>query len=169
MTSGSIFICHSSKDKHFVEKMAQDLVDFGIDVWYDKWEIKVGDSIIDKVNSGIIKSSYMGVVLSPNSIKSRWVKKELNTGLIKEIKRKKVIVLPILYKPSQIPPLLSDKKYADFTKGYQYGLSELLDVFNLKLKQKGEKSKTKGHLYVDNILNNVIENNFIDNVFESND
>src|SRR5262245_29013023 len=151
MSNNSIFICHSSIDKTFVEKLAEDLLDNGIDVWFDKWEIKVGDSLILKINSGILESSRMGVVLSPNSIKSQWVQKELSAGLIKEIQKKQVVVLPILMEPCTLPPLLSDKKYADFTNDYQNGLSELLKAFYPSKKSSQEikrKPSAKGHLYI---------------------
>lgn len=161
MVSTSIFICHSSKDKSFVGKLALDLINAGIDVWYDKWEIKVGDSIIEKINSGIHQCSHMGIVLSPDSIKSDWVKRELNSGLMKEIKKKKVVVLPLLHKQCEIPPLLSDKKYADFTQSYNNGLVELLEVFDIEKPKEQREQKTKGHLIVDNLYyNNFYRDNF---------
>jgi len=160
MPTKQIFICHSSKDKEFVGKLANNLTDAGINVWYDKWEIKVGDSIIDKINSGILESHYMGVVLSPNSIDSLWVKKEMNAGFIKEISERRVTILPILLKSCIIPPLLSDKRYADFTGDYAKGLSDLLDVFDVSLTTSGRKP-VKGHLLVDNTIDNLYRDNFI--------
>lgn len=41
----SLFLSHSSADKTFVEKLAKDLEGVGVNVWFDKWEIKVGDSL----------------------------------------------------------------------------------------------------------------------------
>lgn len=38
----SLFLSHSSADKTFVEKLAKDLEGVGVNVWFDKWEIKVG-------------------------------------------------------------------------------------------------------------------------------
>lgn len=37
----SLFLSHSSADKTFVEKLAKDLEGVGVNVWFDKWEIKV--------------------------------------------------------------------------------------------------------------------------------
>lgn len=42
----TIFLSHTSIDKPFVEKLARDLMRLGINVWYDKYEIKVGESIL---------------------------------------------------------------------------------------------------------------------------
>lgn len=123
----SIFLCHSSKDKVFARKLADDLKKKGIKVWIDEAEIMVGDSLIDKIEEGIEEMEYLGVILSPNSVESNWAKKELNVAITKEIKGKKVKVLPIQYKECKAPAFLQDKKYADFTKNYSQGLSELLE------------------------------------------
>jgi hypothetical protein len=135
-------MCHSSRDKEFAERLSEDLKKEGIRVWIDEAEIKVGDSLIEKIEEGIKEMEYLGVILSPDSVKSNWVKKELNVAMAKEIKRRKVKVLPILYKKCEIPPFLEDKKFADFTKDYSRGLSELLDRFfpDKKVLEKIEKN-----------------------------
>jgi hypothetical protein len=122
-------MCHSSRDKEFAGRLSEDLKKEGIRVWIDEAEIKVGDSLIEKIEEGIEEMEYLGVILSPDSVKSNWVTKELNVAMAKEIKRKEVKVLPILYKKCKIPSFLEEKKYADFTKDYNQGLSELLDRF----------------------------------------
>jgi hypothetical protein len=40
-----IFLSHSSKDKAFVCKLAIDLVNQGMPVWFDAWELEMGDSV----------------------------------------------------------------------------------------------------------------------------
>lgn len=49
----SLFLSHSSADKTFVEKLAKDLEGVGVNVWFDKWEIKVGDSLTGKIEEGL--------------------------------------------------------------------------------------------------------------------
>lgn len=122
----TVFISYSSKDKEFVEKLALDLKKMGVGVWFDKWEIKVGDSIVEKINQGIKTNDFLAIVLSPTSVNSEWVKKELNSALFKEIDRRCVFVLPILYKICDIPELLKEKKYANFLYSYEEGLKEIL-------------------------------------------
>jgi serine/threonine protein kinase len=122
----SIFISYSSADRDFVEKLASDLRASGIEVWLDKWEIKVGDSIIQKINDGIRDNDYLAIVLSPASVRSRWVRKELSAALMKELEESRsVVVLPILCKGCDIPPLLAGKRYADFREDYERGLKEV--------------------------------------------
>lgn len=141
----SVFICHSSADKPFVRRLADALRRKGMTVWIDEAEIKVGDSLIKKIEEGIVRSEYLAVVLSPESVKSEWVRKELETAMIEEIRGKRVTVLPILLKKCGIPGFLSGKKYADFSgKGsFQTGLDELLEVIFPKAVRKISSEKVE--------------------------
>ena len=40
------FISYSSKDSSIIDKVATDLRSAGIGVWFDKWDIRVGESIL---------------------------------------------------------------------------------------------------------------------------
>lgn len=122
----TVFLCHSSKDKPIVERIYNDLKRENIGVWFDKWEIFVGDSIIEKIEQGLKYKDYLVIVLSTNSVESKWVKKELSTALIEEIEEKSVVVLPILVEDCERPLLLKDKRYADFRENYQKGFNELI-------------------------------------------
>jgi len=128
-----LFISYSSKDKDFVQRLVHDLKAHGIKVWWDEWEMKVGDSLIKKIQDGIKKSAYLGIVLSPNSVSSTWVEKELDTAQIIELERQEVFVLPILKETTEIPIFLKVKKYADFRDSYQKGLNQLIERFEFAL------------------------------------
>ena len=121
-----VFLAHSSEDHMKVGRLAYDLRRRGIPVWYDEWELKVGDSLHDKMEQGIRSSGYLIVVLSPHSVESAWVKKELNAALSLELEKRQVFVLPALFANCEIPLFLKDKKFADFRSSYERGLEELL-------------------------------------------
>lgn len=131
-TTPGVFISYSSKDSEFVERLANDLSKSVKRVWWDRWEIKVGDSITSKINEGIDRNDYLILVLSPNSVESSWVQKELNAGLMRELQTRNVVVLPILIGDCDIPPLIADKRYADFRASYEQGLAELLPAIQTK-------------------------------------
>lgn len=126
----SIFLSHNSKDKRFARRIGKALADRGVKVWIDEAEIKVGDSLLRKISEGIKDMEYLGVVLSPNSVSSSWVQKEVEVATTLEIKNRKLKVLPILYKDCEVPLFLQDKVYADFRNRYifQHSLIKLLDV-----------------------------------------
>jgi len=128
----SVFLSHTSLDKPFVEKLAKDLRRIGVTVWYDRWEIKVGESITWKIEEGIRENEYLAIILSPEALNSEWVKSELGAAWVKQMKIKKIFLLPILYRDCDIPLFLSDRKYADFRLDYGQGFIELASVLGIK-------------------------------------
>jgi hypothetical protein len=127
-----VFISHSSLDKDFIDELADNLRHNGIHVWYSKWNMRVGDSLREKISEGIEGSDFMVVVLSPNSIHSSWVKDELNAGLAKSLESQSVFVLPLFLagEDNSLPVFLKDKLCADFRKDYNDGFRQLLEVIS---------------------------------------
>jgi hypothetical protein len=125
----NVFISYNHHDHGFAERLAQDLKAAGFAVWWDEWEIKVGDSIIQKVSQGINESAYLPVVLSPHSVKSNWVQRELGSALMRQLSADRdITVFPLLVADCEVPALLREIRWADFRQDYQAGLGELLDV-----------------------------------------
>ena len=102
----SIFLCHSSLDKYFVGKLTQDLEEAGVDVWTYEVKIKAGDSVIEEISRAIEKVDYVGVVLSSNSLSSRWVKHEIDVAMYNQIEEGSVIVIPLLLEQVKRPTIL---------------------------------------------------------------
>lgn len=117
-----VFISYSHKDFEFVNRLAIELIRANVHVWVDKWEMKVGDSLLTRVQEAIEDADALLVVLSKASVKSAWCKKELNSGLLRELEEKRVVALPLLLEKCTIPIFLREKVYADFTKGFREGL-----------------------------------------------
>jgi len=101
-------------DKPFVRKLAHRLTEKGIICWIDEAELNIGDSLIEKISEGIEKMRFVAAIISNNSVKSNWVQKELSLAMSKEIKGRKVVVLPLLLNDCQLPSFLKDKMFADF-------------------------------------------------------
>ena len=60
-----VFISHASEDKdEFVEHLADALVAADFKVWYDEFELKLGDSLRKKIDFGLANCRYGVVVLS---------------------------------------------------------------------------------------------------------
>ena len=121
-----IFISHSSKDKQFATWLGTDLKASGHTPWFDEWDICVGESIPEKVSHGLSSADLIVVVLSTNSIKSKWVEREWHAKYWSEIERNQTIVLPLLIEDCDVPELLKTKKYADFRSNYNDGLEDVL-------------------------------------------
>lgn len=124
-----IFISYTSADEPFVDRLSTDLGSYSANIFYAKWSIKVGDSIVDKINQGLSSHDNLVVILSKASVRSEWVKRELNSSLMRQLKDREIRILPVLMEECDIPPLLADIKYADFRLDYNKGFTSLLDAF----------------------------------------
>lgn len=108
------FISHAYEDKNeIVKALANALVKAGFEVWYDEFELTLGDSIRKKIDLGLSKSRYGIVIISPSFIKKKWTDYELNGMFAKEMNGHKV-VLPVWHKITkdevlEYSPSLSDK------------------------------------------------------------
>ena len=83
LLSMPIFISYSHDNKEFVDQLAMQLVHRNVNVWLDRWELSIGDSIIDKVQEAVDGASALLVILSKASIASEWCKKELSSGFLR--------------------------------------------------------------------------------------
>jgi tetratricopeptide (TPR) repeat protein len=117
-------------NKPFVRKLAEEFEKHGIKAWVDEAEIVIGDSLMDHIEDGIKKAEYFAIVLSKNSINSPWVKAELKAAFSLELENK-IRVIPILIDGVEVPLLLKDKLYGDFSSSANFTASfeQLLRVF----------------------------------------
>lgn len=90
-----VFISHASEDKEeIVRPLAIALRSAGLSVWYDEFELKIGDSLRQKIDKGLAQSKFGIVVLSQNFIKKGWTNYELD-GIITRVVSGEQVLLPI--------------------------------------------------------------------------
>jgi len=96
----------SADKERFFLKFSQKLGAKGIDAWLDKWEMYPGDSLIDKIfEEGIKNAQAIIIVLSNNSINKKWVREELNAGMVKKINEGSKLI-PVIIDDCEIPECL---------------------------------------------------------------
>ncbi len=119
------FLSHTSSDKPFVLKLARDLKSENVDVWLDEWEIRVGNSIVEEIDKALSSHGFFVLILSSRSLQSDWVRKELNSSLMRYLSDRTIKILPVLYERCNVPTIISDLRYADFTSDYGKGFADL--------------------------------------------
>ena len=124
-----VFICHASTDKEIVRRIAKELERYGIRVWLDERELRVGDSLRERIEHALENSDHVLVVLSKSALERPWVNKEINAAFSLETDRKTNVILPVLIDPCKVPLLLRDKLYADFREDFKTGMQQLLRTF----------------------------------------
>lgn len=108
------FLSHNSKDKLAAEKIGRLLLNNGIDVWFDKWEIYAGESLTTKIEEGIKECSSFVILLSEKSVKAKWVKEELKIAIQRRLSEPDFILIPILLEQCEIPSFLKDYVYINW-------------------------------------------------------
>lgn len=109
-----VFISHASEDKdEIVRALANALVNEGLDVWYDEFSLRIGDSLRQKIDRGLARSRVGLVVLSPSFISKGWPNYELD-GIVTRTVSGEQILLPIWHNITKqqvvdFSPSLADK------------------------------------------------------------
>jgi hypothetical protein len=109
-----VFISHASEDKQeVVRPLAHALREQGLVVWYDEFELKIGDSLRRKIDKGLANSRFGIVVLSKDFLKKGWTNYELD-GIITKANTGEQVVLPIWHNITKkevidFSPSLADK------------------------------------------------------------
>lgn len=123
--SDSVFISYNHEDRDVAERLVSLLVLNGVEVWWDEWNVLIGDNIYSRVCEGVSTCRYLAVLLSPRSLNSRWVQEELDLAKIRELESRSVIVLPLKIEEVELPLALRTKRYADFTD-FDRGFRQLM-------------------------------------------
>ena len=90
-----LFISHASEDKAMVvQPLANTLKNEGVKVWYDEFELKLGDSLSRSIDYGLIHSRFGLVVLSKSFFAKQWTEYELQSLLARNTGGERVI-LPV--------------------------------------------------------------------------
>ncbi len=109
-----VFISHATEDKDdVVRPLAQVLQNAGLRVWYDEFELRIGDSLRRKIDKGLASSRFGIVVLSKSFFGKGWTNYELD-GLVTRAITGEQILLPIWHNISKqeviaYSPSLADK------------------------------------------------------------
>jgi hypothetical protein len=124
---------HSHTDKLFARRLSSDLSALGAHVWLDEAELKVGDSLFEKIEAALDDVDYLMVIMSIKSVASRWVREELRHALHGHLSGRNIRILPILLEECAIPGFLREKLYADFRNEsfYEESLLRLAESLGL--------------------------------------
>jgi len=76
-----VFLSHSSKDRDLIRKISDELRRAGLDVWDDSIEVLPGDNWAQMTSQALEESQAMVVLLTPESIDSKWIKWDIQFAL----------------------------------------------------------------------------------------
>lgn len=123
-----LFLCHTGKDKPWVEALAvtlerEQIAGRPLKVFFDQWDIEHGAHILERIEHGLTTSRFVGIVLSPAATRAPWPRAEWQSQLFDDPLNRLGRLLPILrhkFDPEtgealDMPMLLKPIKYFDCT------------------------------------------------------
>jgi TIR domain len=121
-----IFLSYSNKDREFVNRLVVDLRSRGLSLFHDQSGLEVGDSLFIRIQHVLSQVSWLVIVLSPDSVASKWVCEELSAIHVRQLSGAGVDILPVLHRDCEIPLFLQSRVFADFRTSYSDGMQRLL-------------------------------------------
>lgn len=133
-----VFISYATEDKNSLAKPLADLlVKNGVSVWYDEYELKLGDSLRKSIDKGLIQSDFGIVILSPSFLNKNWPEYELNSLITLEQTYSRKIILPVWHNIDakdliSYSPSLADKIAVNTKSGFEFVSKKILIALNIK-------------------------------------
>jgi hypothetical protein len=135
MRAWDIFISHAGEDKCEVAiPLSEALERAGLRVWLDRQEIRMGDSLREKIDEGLANSRFGVVILSPSFLAKKWTRNELD-GLfaIEDAIGSNNIILPVWHRVdkatlARYSPILADRVAANVSEGIPAVANSIIQV-----------------------------------------
>lgn len=129
--------------------LAESLRAQGVKVWYDRFELKLGDSLRRSIDEGLRLSRFGVVVLSPHFFAKEWPQRELDALYQRLIREGRPLLLPVWYKLgageiAKYSPLLSDILAARWGEGLDTVVQQILAVLRPAQPELPPSSKGAG-------------------------
>jgi hypothetical protein len=128
----NVFVSHRLADASSARRLATDLKAAGHDVWLDEWNIRVGDSIVERIDSGLSGASYLVLCLSKEGVASPWTTREWMSALFRQLEGYGVRVLPARLSTGPVPAILADLRPANLETDWRSGVHDLLTAMEAR-------------------------------------
>lgn len=134
-----LFISYSSKDKNYADRICNALQQWGYSYWIDRLEMK-GDILSAQMENILYKNireaSCLLILLSKESMKSEWVKKEYKEGIRLQNTGAKIKVLPAIIETCSVPEDLKQYTLLDFRSDFDSAILDIVSNFGIQLERR---------------------------------
>ena len=91
----SCFISYSTEDQEFADRLYADLQNKGVRCWFAPHDVQGGKKLHEQIDEAIRMHERLLLILSPNSMSSKWVKTEIRNARKREVAEKKRVLFPV--------------------------------------------------------------------------
>lgn len=154
-----VYISYNKRDTGIATKISDALKGAGHEISIDVDTLLPGQDISSTLFEALRRSDFMIVIISENSIDSKWVQNEIGAALSYSAERKDFGLFPVVIGTPQIPDSIKHKLYIQVSEGEEdLAASRVLDGISKYLgkraaqKERGEDKKKNTDDYISNEL-----------------
>lgn len=132
-----IFLSFAGEDRPVAERLAGDLVAYGVRAFIDAKSIALGQDIVLTINNALEQSDYFVLLWSCNSADRTWVTAEWTAALTRElneltreINERRSFFFVIRLDHTPMPAILAPRKYLDAFDGWDQVAAKLAGAWN---------------------------------------
>lgn len=146
-----VFVSYNRNQAIWARGLVGDLIGEGFKVWFDKYSIIVGNEWQNEIDQSIPKSKNIIFILSPEFLKSKWTRYEMDMAIREKESGREIGIFPLKYSECEIPSELSRWHFLDFSNThsdplfYKFCLTQLITSLDSSRKQPVTYEKFKEH------------------------
>lgn len=103
-----VFISHNKADAETARLFATTLAEQGVGTWFDEWDLRPGDSIIDGIERGLSNADVFVLFWSAQAASSQWVGTEVRAYLRRRVDDGTLRIVPLMLDETPLPVLVAD-------------------------------------------------------------
>ena len=133
MKPREVFLSHASRDGDFANDVVEMLKSRGIKVWFSPHRIVGAQQWHDEIGLALNRCDWFVIILSPNAVRSKWVKRELVFALNSSRYDEKIV--PLLLRDCDVAKFswaLPTIQWIDFRRSPTAGYRALLKIWGLR-------------------------------------
>ncbi len=124
----TVFLSYVLSDSYVARRVADGLSAAEIQVCRGEVNLKPGMNWMQQIERELSAAGFIAFFISPNFVKSRWAKQELQVALHRQVSGEGgAVILPVILEEADVPPLLRQFQWIDLRDGnIEKGIEELI-------------------------------------------
>lgn len=108
-----VFLSFAGNDRFMAKRLADNLVTYGVEAFYDARDIAIGGNVVLSINRAIAESQYYVLLWSEHCVDRPWVDEEWAAAYARDLNEERSFLFVVCLDQTPLPPLLAVRRYLD--------------------------------------------------------